>query len=237
MKIIFTDTIGVPEKYYPQPASRYIPDWYKDLDSYIENEKKPDGKGGTTGTIKRCMPVFDSISSGYIIPTACDIWVRQIASDTKNLQDTQPFYEWPTFDAIAFHPIEQVSNYPNNTGHKIAYPKFINPWSIKTPPGYSTLFVQPWHRKSEFTILPGIVDTDKYTPPVNFPFILNNIKFEGLIPAGTPIAQVVPFKRDSWQMQIGGQEELREQNNTVGLLRSKIFDSYKTQYRQIKEYQ
>jgi hypothetical protein len=88
-----------------------------------------------------------------------------------------------------------------------------------------------------FTILPGVVDTDQYKAPVNFPFVLNEAdKFEGLIPAGTPMAQVIPFKRDSWQMELGSQEEFKEQLKVTNKLRTKFFDSYKTQYRQLKEY-
>jgi len=235
MKITFTNTMGIPDEYSPKPASKYVPDWYKDLGSYIGGDKKPDGNGGTTGTIKRCMPVFDSINSGYIIPTPCDVWVKQVPLEDKP-EETQPFYEWANFSVIQFHPIEQAPNHPNNPGHKISYPKWINSWAIKTPPGYSVAFVQPWHRPSDFTILPGIVDTDTYNAPVNFPFVLNDIKFEGLIPAGTPMAQVIPFKRDSWEMEIGGTEELINQNKVTTLLRTRFFDSYKSQFRQPKEY-
>lgn len=38
--IKFTDTIGVPEEYKPVPASKIIPDWYKELESYMSGEKK-----------------------------------------------------------------------------------------------------------------------------------------------------------------------------------------------------
>jgi hypothetical protein len=113
----------------------------------------------------------------------------------------------------------------------------MNPWAIKTPPGYSVLFIQPMHRESVFTILPGVVDTDQYSAAVNFPFVLNEpTKFTGLIPAGTPMAQVIPFKRDSWEMQLGTQEDIQEQVLVVNRLRTKFFDAYKTQYRQLKEY-
>ena len=257
MKITFTDTMGVSKKYYPEPASKHIPEWYADMKSYIDDKKMPNGQGTTTATIKKCMPVFDSMSAGYIIFTPCDVWIKQeslnqednsIADDfikKNNLTGKgikletnlkQPHYEWPRFNAIQFHPIQQAPKHPNNTGHLFSYPKWMNPWSIKTPSGYSVAFVQPWHRDSIFTILPAIVDTDKYISPVNFPFILNNIDFEGLIPAGTPMAQVIPFKRDSWQMEIGKQKDLEDQNETSNLLNSKFFDGYKNFFRQKKEY-
>ena len=236
MKITFTNTMGVPQEYSPKPASKYVPDWYKDLESYIGGDKKPYGDARSTATIKRCMPVFDAINSGYIIPTPCDIWVKQVPLE-EDPTKTQPYYEWTNFGVIQFHPVSQAPVHPNNSGHTVSYPKWINSWAVKTPPGYSVAFVQPWHRDSVFTILPGIVDTDTYTAPVNFPFVLNEpTKFEGLIPAGTPMAQVIPFKRDSWEMKIGGQEEIINQNKVTSLLRTKFFDSYKTQYRQSKEY-
>ena len=228
MKITFTDTIGIPEEFAPKPATASVPDWYKNLESYLGGEKKPSGNGGTTGTIKRCMPVFDAIINGYILYTYTDVWVSQ--------KDEMPWYEWPSFGPIQFHPVEQAPTHPNRNGHQTSYPKWINPWAIQTPPGYSTLFVQPFHRESIFTILPGVVDTDQYNAAVNFPFVLNDIKCEGLIPAGTPMAQVIPFKRESWEMNIGSQEELESQKKTAVKLSTRFFDSYKSQFRQPKEY-
>ena len=40
MDIIFTKTFGVPDEYAPQPADKSVPDWYKNLESYIGGEKK-----------------------------------------------------------------------------------------------------------------------------------------------------------------------------------------------------
>lgn len=112
----------------------------------------------------------------------------------------------------------------------------MNPWAIKTPKGYSVLFVQPFHRESVFTILPGIVDTDSYTIPVNFPFVINDSNFEGTIPMGTPIAQVIPFKRDSWKMEFGSEIERNEQVNVTTKIRTKFFDKYKSMFWNKKEY-
>ena len=228
MNITFTNTLGVPKEFYPTPASNIIPDWYKNLESYMAGEKKPRGNGTTDSTIKRCMPVFDAITSGYILYTYVDTYVSQ--------KDNNFWFEWPLYDPVEFHPIEQAPEHPNKNGHKTSYPKWINSWGIKTPPGYSTLFVQPMHRESVFTILPGIVDTDEFTSPVNFPFTFNDSKYEGLIPAGTPMAQVIPFKRDSWEMSIGTAEDLENSRELNVRLRSRFFDFYKSQIRQLKEY-
>ena len=232
MEIKFTNILGVPEQYSPKPASSFIPDWYKKLESYMNGKKIPVGDGSPAATAKRCMPVFDAITGGYIILSAADVFVSQ-----KETQDgtKQPYFEWANYGLIQFHPVEQMPEHPQRNGH-MAYPKWINPWAIKTPKGYSVLFTQPMHRESPFTILPGIVDTDTYTAPVNFPFVLNDVNFEGLIPAGTPIAQVIPIKRDKWQMSLGTQAEYDEQHKVSILLITKFFDRYKSMFRQPKEY-
>lgn len=225
MKIVFTNTFGADLE-QPKPASRLVPDWYKNTQSYINSERKPIGNGTTSATIKRCIPVFDAITAGYIIESPADVFV--------SIKDGMQWFEWSDFGLISFHPIEQAPEHPAQKPY--SYPKWMNPWSITTPKGYSTLFVQPFHRESVFTILPGIVDTDQYNPPVNFPFVINDPAFEGLIPKGTPIAQVIPFKRDSWTMGLGDKKELEAQNKVTKKLQSKFFDRYKTMFWSKKEY-
>jgi hypothetical protein len=225
MKITFTNTSGADIE-QPQPASKFVPDWYKNMESYIGKEKKPDGRGNTNATIKRCMPVFDAITAGYIITLPADVYV--------SVPDNNQYFQWSALGLVGFHPIEQAPEHP--TRNKYPYPKWTNPWAIKTPRGYSTLFVQPMHRESVFTILPGIVDTDTYTAPVNFPFVINDPNFEGLIPKGTPIAQVIPFKRENWQMEIGSEKDIIQQNNITQKLQTKFFDRYKSMFWSRKEY-
>jgi hypothetical protein len=41
---------------------------------------------------------------------------------------------------------------------------------------------------------------------VQFPFFIKK-DFNGLIPAGTPILQAIPFKRDDWKADYGKEEE------------------------------
>ncbi len=225
MNIVFTDITGIGLE-SPKPASKVMPDWYKELDSYILKEKKPDGNGGTSATIKKCIPVFDAITAGYIIESPADVWV--------SIKDGQQYFEWSDLSLIQFHPIAQAPNHPARK--PFDYPKWMNPWAVRTPKGYSTLFVQPFHRESVFTILPGVVDTDTYFAPVNFPFIINDPFFEGLIPKGTPIAQVIPIKRDSWKMSLGNKKELDALNKVLRKLQSKFFDKYKNMFWLRKEY-
>lgn len=230
MNITFTPTIHILKDYHPQPAKNIIPKWYKELESYIGGKKVPNGKGGITSTIKRCMPVFDVMTAGYIIFTHTDIYVSRRFDEAVG-KDI-PYYEWAGYSALEFHPIQQAPTHPAQ--NSFPYPKFINPWAISTPKGYSILITQPFHRESVITILPAIVDTDEYKTNVHFPFVLTNSSFEGLIPAGTPIAQIIPFRRESWVLEI---EERRQEVDEDRLrITTHFWDTYKKMFRQKKEF-
>jgi hypothetical protein len=224
MNITFTNTLEI-DLDYPEPASKTLPTWYINTESYIDGKKKPNN-GKHTGTIKRCIPVFDAITAGYIIALPVDIYV--------SVKDGVQFFEWSSLGLIQFHPVAQALKHPACKPYD--YPKWINPWAIQTPAGYSTLFTQPMHRESVFTILPGIVDTDTYTAPVNFPFVINDPNFEGLISKGTPIVQVIPFKRQKWKLNIGSTVELEQGKKVTNKIHSMFFDSYKKMFWFKKEY-
>jgi hypothetical protein len=226
MNITFTNISGFDGLQQPQPASKFIPDWYKNMESYVSGKKIPDGRGNSDATIKRCMPVFDAMTAGYIVTLPADVYV--------SIKNEQHYFEWSSLNLVNFHSVEQAPAHP--MGNQMPYPKWTTHWSIRTPKGYSTLFVQPMHRESVFTIFPGIVDTDEYYAPVNFPFVMNDPKFEGLIPKGTPLGQVIPFKREPWTMKFGDEKEIKKQAEGSAMLVTKFFDRYKTMFRQNKEY-
>lgn len=206
----------------PVPAKTIIPNWYKNIKPY-SNEDKNFYFDHTIGmitniTVKKCVPVMDVITSGYLITTYCDIEVR------KDF-DGSPAFVWPIptkgFDIIAFHDSKQAIGHPSSNTPRI--PKFKNIWGIQTPPGYSCLFMPPAHHDTPFNILPGIVDTDKFVAAVEFPFVFKDKDFSGLIPRGTPVAQVIPFKRDSWESEYSSIPF----NTLTNHLRSFFVDGYR----------
>lgn len=225
-KITFTNVLGL-DFYPPQPAVKNIPQWYKNTSEYVTGEKKIINPDNLNLTIKKCIPVFDAMTMGYILYTQVDVQVTQ--------EDGKPYYLWRDQGAISFHNIEQASEHPSVDGAPFA--KWTNPYAIKTPPGYSTLFVPPLHNPNNiFTVLPGLVDTDTYTSQVNFPFLLNDVKWEGMIPAGTPMVQVIPIKRETWKMEIGSDKELKEIKKVDSKIKTLWFNSYKKQFWSRKEY-
>lgn len=237
-KITFINMANWPESTAPQPALKVIPEWYKKSDSYKDGKKEifiNSGNIGFSQTIKKCMPVFDSMTSGYILSTPTDIFI----SEDEN---KERLFAWNNSevirDVVDIHNKIQLQLHPSANQVRESewrIPKWNNQWGIKTPKGYSCLFINPMHNPNGyFTILEGIVDTDTYTVPVAFPFTLNDKNFVGLIPAGTPIVQIIPFKRDEWKSQIGNEEDIKKSRDDIVLLRTKFFDSYKKLFRSEK---
>lgn len=231
-KIKFIPNKKINSMFYPKPASSFIPDWYKDTETYLtESNNEANSISRDFSTIKRCPPIFDSITSGYIIVTPSDLMIKR--------QDGAPYYIWLE-DLIDFHPADQALLHPykviKDDGNIADYPKIMNPWHVQTPKGYSSLFIPPMHRQNIISILPGVVDTDIFKLTVNFPFVLSNPEFEGVIPAGTPIAQVIPFKRDEWKMSVDEDPDMNEIKDQYSLFDSKFLNVYRTFFWQKKKY-
>tara|TARA_R100000781_G_scaffold35529_1_gene25309 strand:+ start:1199 stop:1885 length:687 start_codon:yes stop_codon:yes gene_type:complete len=201
---------------HPKPASRYIPDEYKKLKRFKDgNLHSP--------TVKTCVPFLDSMSMGYIIPFDQDYMVDPVETD---FSVTPANREQNDF---GFHNQTQLpKEWHKTTGEHAG--KFINKWLIKTPPGYSCLFIHPMNRLEErWKIIEGVVDTDSYVNVINFPFILKKRDEQFLIKKGDPMVQVVPFKRESFKMWAGFYYE-KFHSKTIKMLSSEWVDKYKKMF-------
>jgi len=207
----------------PKPAIKCIPEWYKETNQYV-NEKQKVYSGDVDPTIKKCIPVHDAMTAGYILFTQVDMYV----------EDGEQ-YSWPSGPGVEFHEQKQAELHPE--ANKKLFPKWINNYQIITPKGYSVLIVPPLHNPNKyFSIFPGMVDTDKYRHPINFPFILKDKDFEGLIPAGTPMAQIIPIKRDIWKMVEANEKDMQLASLDIKKIKTKWFNGYKSMFWSRKEY-
>jgi hypothetical protein len=196
----------------PEPAKNHIPEWYKDLQPFIDGKNNyRDGNNNTT--VKRCMPVFDAMTAGYMLLFPCDVYVGEEP-------DGQPSFQFPIpYKLVSEHAREQLRTLDVPAEYEHRFFKWANPWIINVPKGWSVLFTQPMHRDDlPFSILPGIVDADDFTLSVQFPFLLRK-DFRGLIPAGTPMVQLIPVKRAEWDAEYtslqGGEREKRLNKHSI----------------------
>lgn len=225
-KIVFTFMgVGV-ELFPPKPAKKNLPSWYKELGDYVDGKKQLTDDAQLNQTGKRCMPMFDAMTFGYLMYTNVDIYVTL---DERG----ETVIAWASKGAIHSHSNAQLSTYKNrNPSGPI--PKFLSEYGIETPSGYSAYFCPPINHENNIIIFSGVVDTDQYTNIVNLPFLIKT-GFEGLIPAGTPIAQVVPFKRESWKLEVNSKKKNVDKAMRVKETVSTLFQNgYRHKYWQRK---
>lgn len=172
----------------PEPAIKHLPKWFKDLNHETDGE---DMFGNPNMTAKMCLPLIDNMSLGYIIKLAGDVRIRS-NRNCLQIDHVDP----PFIKLIDYHPSEQVGGQNSLKPNQGKIIKFLNPWVIKTAPGWSTL-IEPLPNvfDSPFTCLSALVDTDNYCKEINFPAVWNVPDANMSLKAGTPLVRVIPIQR------------------------------------------
>lgn len=220
----------------PKPGARFVPDWYKAQPGSKDDEWGIP-QGFATSTVKRCMPIFDAMTAGYIITSPCDIFLD--ATDPEKLTWSLPLdlKKWEK-DMFSFHSPEQYQNYPIDPSEYHKQLLRIMPfWAVGTDSGYSTLFMNPHHAdNSPLWAFSGLVDTDKFISDGHLSFLVKK-GFKGVIKQGTPLIQLFPVRRESWESEIAdpidSKKIFRRQRAE---LRSVFSGGYKSKFRSKKEY-
>jgi hypothetical protein len=226
---------------FPTPIKTNIPEWFKNLNHSVDRF-----------TIKGCLPFLDTLTTGYLLKLPMDIRIAHNFINSENKIDSI-YRIGPLPDNImrekgininrenpAPHMQFQVEGSPFVEKNKnLPFYKIMNPWKIKTPKGYSCLFVPPLNNSDDrFQIMSGIVDTDTFVQEINFPIVLNGDKYpvlDTILKKGTPYVQIIPFRRDNWKMKISKKttEEVLEKKNFYYL---EIMYNYKNRYWKKKNF-
>ena len=180
----------------PYPAVKQLPKWFTDAKPYEQVANAlDDGKlhfrnRAANATYKKCVPLLDGLSAGYIIPLWTDVMVEQ--------DNGLPQIYWkniPNVFALHGSPSREI---PAPAGYDQVVYKYLNCWIPQTPKGYSCLIISPLgYNDTPFHAVPAIVDTDSSTLELIFPMWIKT-GFEGIVEKGTPMIQIIPFKRDNW---------------------------------------
>ena len=181
----------------PVPAARGLPDWIRQMPQQAFSPLV----GGDDDTVKRCPPFIDAMTGGFLIPLICDVRVENGEFTWDN--------DLPPGGAVSYarspiglHDAGQVTGTPLFDADRFLI-KFHNLWTIEAPEGYALLFTHPVNRFDlPFTTLTGMVDCDRYHDGwINFPAHWRDTDFNGVLPKGTPVAQVFPIKRETWTVR------------------------------------
>jgi hypothetical protein len=188
----------------PSPTKKNMPQWF------IESSRYWFPEDTSSLSFKACPALIDAFVTGYVLKTPCDIFIAKgtnAQGEEQVVAMTQHGYEdfcGSRVDMLGF------PKPPGTDKHFHWYPN----WMPGLEEGYSALYVHPLNRYDlPFTTLSGIIDNDKMDTPGLMPFFLKD-GFEGLIPKGTPYAQIIPFKREDWESEekMYTQEEILERH-------------------------
>jgi len=206
----------------PMPAKHGLPDWLREMPASVFSKMVEHD----VPTVKQCPPFIDAMTCGFLMLLPIDLIVDGLKlSWERNALGTKT--------PISFHENIQAAETPFfDTDRPIV--KFNNFWMIETPPDYSLLVTHPINRNDlPFVTLTGLVDTDCYNENfINFPARWRDINFRGVLPRGTPVAQVIPVKRESWTARFGtvGDEGAKRLLEVSGAMASET-GIYRKQFR------
>lgn len=170
----------------PITAKSHLPDWFRKLPPVSRDHVSTTNNGLT---VKRCVPFLDAMMSGWLLTLAAT--VRLDIREGGTIVDAG----WE-FDRIMVsnHGAHQVAGNPREPSPPC---KFHNYWAVRTAPGWSCLFVPPLNRPGQpFECAAGVVDTDNYVAEIHFPFFATAADGLYTIEKGTPLVQVIPFRRE-----------------------------------------
>jgi len=183
----------------PIPAVLGLPDWFKTMpqkafSTVLQTEQM---------TVKKCPPFIDAMTFGFLIPLIADLRARTACCPGTGIFRRARSRNYSR-SPIDFHDNNQVTGTPfyEEDRFLIKIRQFLD---LRDAGGLLAAHhppVQP--PRLPFVTLTGLVDADSYCDNfINFPAHWRDTAFNGVLPKGTPVAQCVPVKRDSWTARFG----------------------------------
>jgi len=177
----------------PVSAKDKLPEWFKKSPMFYPEKNLKIGNGALTNqTFRKCVPMLDAFSIGYVVELEADINVEEMNEKEFNLtwkMDNDLF----ELHGNTTHLMETPSGYYEQV---IKYNWLVVP---ETPKGYSLLVIPALaYPDNVFQAVPAVIDSDEYLFNFSLPVWLKK-GFTGIVEKGTPIAQIIPFKRDNWE--------------------------------------
>lgn len=205
----------------PVLAKTVLPEWWKNTKVYQIN-----GAGAGTQTLRGCPAMNDWLGMGWYIVAERDIHVA-LNGTTKTLEVDDPILTVSTFSnrqgmTSPSHPVMQMSDTYAYDGKepRDAF-KFRMPWNVRTPIGYSVLYLDPFlFSNPYYSTWHGVIDADTFNTNLDTSQLIMYAKSDQpfVIPAGSPICQIVPFKREEWNSEISlYSDKTRFENQSMDL--------------------
>lgn len=176
-------------KYAPiLPASNFLPESYKNIPAGEVCPFDPFHNASLL-TVRLCPALNQYMSTGYVLTAWADMEIKFDDNGGYHINCANPDYRYWT------HPEEQFPGLLENKFEFRTDIKLHSPWSIKTKPGYSIMWMPMYYHDANYEALPAILDSD--TIPNEMPVnIMFKERKDTLIKMGDPLVHIIPFKRE-----------------------------------------
>jgi hypothetical protein len=182
------------------------PSWWKDMPRYhtiaeeLSNQNLRD-----FSTVRNCPAISDSMNFGYTLYLPYDIHIDTSSKDVVKFYHKTAMYNDTNNNATEYVGLTNnnaISNFYVPEGYCKTVIRINLLWGIKTDPDYSIFVTQPSHRYDlPLLAISGVIDTDTFPAREAYNFWVKD-GFTGTIKAGTPLVQIIPFKREDFSSHV-----------------------------------
>lgn len=221
--IHFACSIGGYYTSSPVSLSRtFRPEWFK---------KQAEDK---SVKFVRCPGMFDIMQQGYIIYAHADIHIKATA---HSVHVKMPMVNGNGQLMPAEMDMEIVKGIAPYEGVKPMIWKIPMPWGIHMPEGYSAhvmpAFMHAPHLYQHLFVFPGTVDYSEFN---TCNFIFTAIRpCDIVIPQGTPLVHILPFKREDFHATSGPATQLQRDRHMFGF-QTRVMGAYRRLHLKKKIY-
>ena len=191
----------------------------------------------------RCPGIIQLKNKGFIVRNHQDIHLKFSGDDDQ--------YEWMTplnqtamsdgvcEDQITHHfksnLYEFFDNWPKDTMKSNL--KINLPWQVRVPKGYELLMIDPFYKDDfRFTVCPGIFDHNLGIARINVPTWFHMTSGETLIKAGTPIAQLIPIKKEEIDYKLLNPKTDKHYKRDLNITGLKLKSTFNKNYTKIRKW-
>jgi hypothetical protein len=226
---------GIEETMPIIPVSEQNYDWVKR--AAVQAKERNQGQTVKSMNTLRCPAIFQFRNMGFLVRTPLDILLK-VKSETE-YEWEHGYTEMTHHELVTHHELELMYNFmstwPKDTMKVIL--KFNLPWSLRIPKGYDVLMMDPFYKDdNRFTVCPGTFESELGIGQLSVPVMWHSTKGEFLIKAGTPIAQLVPIKRETISHQNLNLITDKNFKRDRALTFLKTRESFERNYNKVREF-
>lgn len=228
------ESIYLNKDLLPQPAYKYIPDWFKNISiDYTKDKNKPiKSMLEKPLTVKSCPSFVDIFKEGYIIPAPVDYY---ISLDNER-------WEWKTSinyntlyntGEVKYHgDLQFVDHLPPQSNIKSVF-KIVLPYTIFGPKDYYLKILPvPYAFNKDYHSNYGTQNLNN-TYELNIQMNYTSNKKEILIKRHEPLALIIPYKKEKIDLEydfIDNRNDLRkkliaQKFGRIGVFKNRYYKS------------